>query len=245
MPLNPNFSSIHEKEWKINFSQCAPNGALNYTDLCNLLQLTAAEHADLGGISFNDMQKFNQAWVLSRMRIEIDILPLWNESIIIKTWIVSLENSRSTRMLEVYKNNQRIIACETFWVVLNTEIRRPETLALPHEHFEKFADKIATRERVKKIQVPTDSKIVGTHEVVFSDLDVVNHVNNVKYLEWCLDCLPPDLLLKKSFKSLDMNFLNELLLQQKVVLHSAAIEKTIVFSVMKDAKNCFSLELKT
>ncbi len=245
MPLDPNFSSIHKKEWKINFSQCAPNGALNYTDLCNILQLTAAEHADLGGISFMDMQKFNQAWVLSRMRIEIDVLPIWNDCITIKTWIVSLENSRSIRMLEVYKNNQRIIACETFWVVLNTEIRRPENLALPHEHFEKFEDQIATQERVKKIQVPKDSKIVGTHKVVFSDLDVVNHVNNVKYLEWCLDSLPPDLLLKKTFKSLDMNFLNELLLQQKVELHAAEIEKAIVFSVMKDAKNCFSLELKT
>jgi hypothetical protein len=42
-----------------------PNGYLKYTDLCNILQLTAASHSDMGGISFSDMQEFNQAWVLS------------------------------------------------------------------------------------------------------------------------------------------------------------------------------------
>ena len=245
MPIDPRFKSIHEKEWEINFSQCAPNGALNYTDLCNVLQLTAAEHADLGGISFTDMQEFNQAWVLSRMRIEINALPKWRELITVKTWIVSLENSRSVRMLEVFKNNEKIISCETFWVVLNTEIRRPENLALPHDHFEKFENKIATKQRIKKIHVPKESKLVETHKVVFSDLDVVNHVNNVKYLEWCLDCLEADLLLNQAFKSLDMNFLNELLVQQRVELYEYVHENTIIFSVVKEAKNCFSLELTT
>ncbi|CAM3955171.1 acyl-[acyl-carrier-protein] thioesterase [Flavobacterium antarcticum] len=242
MPIDSNFKSVHEKEWEINFSQCAPNGALNYTDLCNLLQLTAAEHADLGGISFTDMQEFHQAWVLSRMRIEIESLPKWRDKVIVKTWIVSLENSRSTRVLEVYKDNVRIISCETFWAVINTERRRPEPLALPHEHFEKFPLKFTTTERVKKIKLPADSAKVGIHKVVFSDLDVVNHVNNVKYLEWCLDLVEPKILLHQTFKSLDMNFLNELLLENEVELFSSTKDNDTIFSVAKDSKNCFSLE---
>jgi hypothetical protein len=40
-------------------------------------QLTAASHSDMGGISFSDMQEFNQAWVLSKMRVEITELPKW------------------------------------------------------------------------------------------------------------------------------------------------------------------------
>ncbi len=242
MPIDLNFKSVHEKTWEINFSQCAPNGALNYTDLCNLLQLTAAEHADLGRISFTDMQQFNQAWVLSRMRIEIDFLPKWRDTITVKTWIVSLENSRSVRALEVYKNGEKIISCETFWVVINTKIRRPEHLALPHEHFEKFPNQFATKERVKKIQIPKDAKVVGSHTVVFSDLDVVNHVNNVKYLEWCLDLISPKILLNQTLKKIDMNFINELILEDKVEIQSDQTTESTVFSILKDYKNCFSLE---
>jgi medium-chain acyl-[acyl-carrier-protein] hydrolase len=134
-------------------------------------------------------------------------------------------------------------SCETFWVVINTKIRRPELLALPHNHFEKFPENNATKERVKKIKIPTETSIAGNHKVVFSDLDVVNHVNNVKYLEWCLDFMEPQIMLNQTFKSMDMNFLNELLLTDEVELTSFSIENTTVFSVLKDAKNCFSLEL--
>lgn len=244
MPIASNFKSIHEKEWEINFSQCAPNGALNYTDLCNLLQLTAAEHADLGGISFADMQAFNQAWVLSRMRIEIASLPKWRDTITIKTWIVSLENSRSIRVMEVLNNNERIISCETFWAVLNTKIRRPETLGLPHEHFEKFADNFTTQKRVKKITIPADAEFAGLHKVVFSDLDLVNHVNNVKYLEWCLDLIHPKTLLTQTLKSLDMNFLNELLIDDEVQINMSRTNNHTYFSIVKDTKTCFALELE-
>ena len=244
MPISSNFNSLFEKEWEINLSQCAPNGALNYTDLCNLLQLTAAEHADLGGISFTDMQEFNQAWVLSRMRIEIESLPKWRDIIIVKTWIVSLENSRSIRVLEVFNNDRKIISCETFWAVINTKIRRPEPLALPHDHFIKYPEAFSTIERVKKIHIPKNTFLLGTHQVVFSDLDVVNHVNNVKYLEWCLDLITPETLLQHTFKSLDMNFLNELLLQDSVEIYSGSAETSTIFSVMKNLKNCFSLEYR-
>jgi medium-chain acyl-[acyl-carrier-protein] hydrolase len=36
-----------------------------------------------------------------------------------------------------------------FWAVFNTKTRRPENLALPHEHFEKFPEK-ATNEAFSK-----------------------------------------------------------------------------------------------
>ena len=79
MPIASNFTSKYSHNWKIDFTQCAPNGFLKYTELCNILQLTAAYHAEIGGISFADMQNFDQAWVLSRMRIEINSMPKWRE----------------------------------------------------------------------------------------------------------------------------------------------------------------------
>ena len=102
MPISKDFTSILIKDWEINFLQCYPNGVLKYTELCNLLQLTAATHSEVGGISFSDMQAFHQAWVLSKMRLEIHRLPKWKEIVTVKTWIQSLENSRSTRSLEMY-----------------------------------------------------------------------------------------------------------------------------------------------
>jgi acyl-ACP thioesterase len=196
-----------------------PNGYLKYTELCNLLQLTAASHSEIGGISFSDMQEFNQAWVLSRMRVEITELPKWKDTVTVKTWINTLENSRSVRALELYVNGKKIVGSETFWAVFNTEIRRPEALALPFEHFVLHPENKATEKTFSKININHDTEIVFEKTVSLSDLDIVNHVNNVKYLEWCLDFVEEKLILNQKIKSFEMNFLKELSLKDKVVIH--------------------------
>ncbi len=243
MPISPNFTSVFSKDWEINFTQCTPNGYLKYTDLCNLLQLTAAAHSELGGISFSDMQEFNQAWVLSRMRVEISKLPKWKDTVTIKTWINTLENSRSVRALEVYVNGIKIVGSETFWAVINTEKRRPEALALPFGHFEIFPEHKATEKSFSKIQLIDDKEYVFNKVVVLSDLDIVNHVNNVKYLEWCLDFVPSGLILNQKIDSFEMNFLKELYLKDRVKINESFTENKTIFSVTKDDKTSFALEI--
>ena len=243
MPISPDFTSIFSKDWDINFTQCLPNGYLKHTDLCNILQLTAAAHSEVGGISFSDMQVFNQAWVLSRMRVEITELPKWKDVVNVKTWINTLENSRSVRALELYVNGKKMVGCETFWAVFNTKIRRPEALALPFEHFELYPEQKATFKPFSKINFNNETEMVFEKTVVLSDLDIVNHVNNVKYLEWCLDFLDLELILNQKIESFEMNFLKELSLKDKVEIHENLTSKTMIFSITKDDKTCFALQL--
>lgn len=220
-----------------------PNGYLKYTELCNLLQLTAASHSEIGGISFSDMQEFNQAWVLSRMRVEITELPKWKDTVTVKTWINTLENSRSVRALELYVNGKKIVGSETFWAVFNTKTRRPEALALPFEHFKLYPENKATEKTFSKININHDTEIVFKKTVALSDLDIVNHVNNVKYLEWCLDFLEEKLILNQKIKSFEMNFLKELSLKDKVVIHENLTNEAMIISITKEYKTCFALQL--
>lgn len=243
MPISPNFTSILSKDFEINFIQCAPNGLLKYTELCNLMQVTAALHSELGGISFSDMQVYNQAWVLSRMRVEITKLPKWKDTITIKTWIISIENSRSIRAMEVFLKDEKICGSETFWAVMNTKTRRPEVLSIGHQHFEKYAENFATQHRVSKIELNSTATLVKTRKVVFSDLDIVNHVNSMKYLEWCLDCLDFEMPLDKKITSFDLNYLKELSIDESVELRNETSGDEIIFSISKEVKSCFGLKL--
>lgn len=243
MPIAENFTSIFSKDWEINFTQCTPNGFLKHTDLCNILQLTAASHSEIGGISFSDMQQFNQAWVLSRMRVEITELPKWKDVVTVKTWINTLENSRSVRALELYVNGNKMVGCETFWAVFNTKIRRPQALALPFEHFELYPEQKATQTPFSKINLNYETEMVLEKTVVLSDLDIVNHVNNVKYLEWCLDLVDEDLILNQKIESFEMNFMKELSLKDKIVIHENLTSDAMIFSITKEDKTCFALQL--
>ncbi len=237
MPISNNFTSILTKDWEINFLQCYPNGVLKYTDLCNLLQLTAATHSEVGGISFSDMQAFHQAWVLSKMRVEINRLPKWKEVVTVKTWVQSLESSRSTRCLELYLGDEKLVGCETFWAVFSTQSRRPEALALPHEHFEKYPNDKATEKSFSKIAIPNELKVVSKRNILLSDLDIVNHANSVKYLEWCLDALDSGVVLQQRIKSFEMNYLKEVSLSDEITI----AKKDAVFTIDSNGKTCFVL----
>ena len=243
MPISKEFTSILTKDWEITFLQCYPNGYLKYTDLCNILQLTASVHAEMGGISFSDMQVHHQAWVLSRMRVEIKRLPKWREVVTVKTWINSLENSRSIRCLELYIGDEKIVGCETFWAVFNTQTRRPENLALPHTHFEKYPNDKATEIQFSKIDTSIDKTFVTEKTILLSDLDIVNHANSVKYLEWCLDYLEPKLLLNQKLISFEMNYIKEVSLKDIISIEKSYLESPMVFTVNANNKTCFALQL--
>ncbi|WP_295335944.1 acyl-ACP thioesterase domain-containing protein [Flavobacterium sp.] len=243
MPIAPNFTSKLTKDWEINFLQCYPNGYLKYTDLCNILQLTAALHAELGGISFSDMQAHHQAWVLSRMRLEVHRLPKWRDTVTVKTWIQSLENSRSIRCLEMYLGDEKLVGCETFWAVFNTQSRRPEALALPHDHFEKYPEEKATAEYFSKIDTTVISKLVAEKTIMLSDLDIVNHANSVKYLEWCLDYVAPELLLQQTLQSIEMNYLKEVSLHDTVTIMKNESDATTTFTLNSGNKVCCAVQL--
>lgn len=245
MPTAKEFTSIFSQDWEINFLQCYPNGNLKYTDLCSLFQLTAASHAALGGISFTDMQEFNQAWVLSKMIVEIENLPQWNNVITVTTWIKSLENSRSVRCFELHHNGEKIVGCETFWVVFNTTTRRPENLLLPDAHFEKYPNKNATKNSFSRIEVLENLKFCGTKKIVLSDLDIVNHANSVKYVEWCLDCVESEKIIDGAVKSLEMNYLKEVALADVVTIEENTTENNTVFKVSCNGKVNFVLKLNS
>jgi medium-chain acyl-[acyl-carrier-protein] hydrolase len=243
MPVSPDFTSIYTHDWEVNFLQCNPNGLLKHTELCNLLQLTAGYHAELGGLSFTDMQQHDQAWVLSRMRVEIDELPKWRDVVTVKTWIHDLQGSRSIRALEMYIGERKIVGSSTYWAVFNTKLRKAEALALPHEHFEKFPHMYPTQESFKKVNAQREAQLHSERKVVLSDLDIVFHANNVKYLEWCLDAIDHRPLLKGQLQSFDMNYMRELQLGDVVQLFSGSEEKQTYFTIVKDEKPCFALEL--
>jgi len=243
MPISKDFTSVYSHNWEINFLQCTPNGLLKHTELCNILQLTAGYHAELGGINFTDMQLHDQAWVLSRMRVEIEALPKWGDLITVTTWIYDLQGSRSIRAFEVHVGKQKLIGSVTYWAVFNTKFRKAEALALPHEHVIKYPERKATAESFKKVNVPTDAALHSDRKVVLSDVDIVNHANNVKYLEWCLDAIDPRPVLKQRLKSFDMNFMRELQMGDAVQIYTDKQENTTFFSINKDGKPCFALEL--
>ena len=65
---------------------------------------------------------------------------------------------------------------------------------------------------------------VGEHAVSYSDIDIIGHTNNVRYVVWAMDALPYELTSTKRVKDLYISFIKETTPGQKVELYRLAAE---------------------
>lgn len=240
MPLSVDFKSIHYKNWEVYFSQCYPNGAIKLPELSNILQLTAAEHADLGGVGFDDLSQYDQSWVMNRMRIEINELPHFSQEIEVKTWIEELKGFKSTRNFEVSREGKKLIGISTLWAIFNMKRRRPDTLQFDTSYVEQYPEAHATEIANQRVDLSFEVSESYEQVVQFSDLDIVNHVNNTKYLEWCINYLDPKFILKNKIKAIDLNFIKELSLGDTISIQKGIFDNKIGFKILKGEQICFA-----
>ena len=65
----------------------------------------------------------------------------------------------------------------------------------------------------------TTPECVAVRDVTYSDLDMMGHVNNVKYTEWAMNAIELEVTTTRCLKELVINFNNEVKPGDKVELY--------------------------
>jgi medium-chain acyl-[acyl-carrier-protein] hydrolase len=187
--------------------------------LLNFFQEVANGHAFNRQYDFFSMQERGLIWVLNRLNINVLRYPSWQETLWVSTW-VSQFAAFPHRHLEIVDNEGKVVCCAySIWLSLDAQTHRPRRIL---DFDSPLSDKKTSCNLPQKLQ-NTEGGITSERRVVYSDLDMLGHVNNVKYVEWMLDVLhqiEPDL----KPASLEINYLNE-----------AFINDTVLFYTKKEA----------
>ncbi len=209
--------------WKENFTIQADmvdtSHCTTMTSICNFLQIIAGNHAHFRGLGFDDMSASGNFWVLNRLLVQMEKMPEWRSEITIHTWVSSMKGPFSYRNFIIYdKDNMSLGSASTLWVALNTKTRRP--VRLNTDTFPILQEKKPACGEPQKLAALKSEEIISSeHKVVYSDLDVVNHVNNTKYIEWLLDSYGT-LNRRNAPYQLEVNYLNETHSEDIVVISS-------------------------
>ena len=205
MPDNP-----YSESFTVRAYETRPDGYASLPSLCNYLQEVASNHAELLDFSFEDLAEQNLLWVLHRLTLKMTRYPKWREQITVETWPSGSDKLRAYRDFIIRDAaGEAIGVCVSYWMMINFESRRPTRIpqsiheheAITEEHTLPLAE-----ERVAVLDEPTHTAEL---EVRFSDLDLNNHANNAKYVEWMLEAYPNDLLRNHLPIGLDIEFLGE------------------------------------
>ncbi|MFI3316746.1 MAG: acyl-ACP thioesterase domain-containing protein [Rikenellaceae bacterium] len=224
-------------------------GFLKPASILNICQEVAYMHSSLYGFGFDSLVERGLAWVLSRVKIEIDRLPVWREKIVVRTWHKGESGIFSLRDYIFYdQDNQPIIRVTTSWIIINIasrRLQRPSRIFGADEPFKLLLyTEDAIEEPAEKIELRGQSMPLSDHYVSYSDLDVNQHVNNAKYLEWVCDRSPQQMQKNRYLKGLNINFNHEATFGQLVTM-SAATPACDIFFVEGhvDSRSIFTAEL--
>lgn len=165
---------------------------LKPTAFMDMAQEMAYQAAAAMKFGYDELIVKNMAWVLSRMRFRFLKAPVWGEEVEIRTWHRGAFGPFFVRDFEVLdKEGRRMIEATSSWVIIDVDSRR---MARPEEVLPKedtSCSDFAIEAPAGKVMMPrgVEPELVTTHKVAYSDIDLVGHTNNARYVAWALDCL--------------------------------------------------------
>lgn len=225
-------NGIWHEEWTMPAFMIGNNQQSNITAICNILQNAAGLHALYRGLGFDDMQKMGHIWLLNRLKVRMNSFPVWTEKIKLQTWVSTMRGPFSDRHFSFLNEKEETIgSASTFWVAVNIANRRPARVN--SNELPVLTDKLPDCGTSNKLPAMTGFDHSSTYQAQFSDLDMVNHVNNTKYIEWMINHL---VNIEADFRptEVEMNFLNETVFGEKVVIRSQKLEEGYACEVLKE-----------
>jgi medium-chain acyl-[acyl-carrier-protein] hydrolase len=241
--------NIFTREFTISSYDLNPKGQARLTSMADFFQEVAYHHASELGLGYDDMKSRKTTWVLSRMRIHMKRYPGWNDTIKLETWPSGAERLFALRDFRVLDSKGEVIGmASTAWLILDIDSHR---LIRPKEMMEQFKmivhDVQMFEAPLDKIPVPGETRLLKQHDVAFSDLDIVGHVNNVRYMEWCIDAVTTTENAEKEIRELEINFNHEALLGDRIRIsgsENAGDETYFNATREKDGQEIISARLK-
>jgi len=214
-------TNIWEYSFTVRSFDVDSNKNMTPVAISEYLQEVAGEHANTMGFGYRQFVLQNMVWILSGIKIEVERLPVWEEKVFIKTWIVGNDKFTSRRDFQwLDADGNVLINASTNWVLFNTQTRRPQLVERMSFAVEMFPDNVATSAPVANIRGKIDNENPLEYMVRYSDLDMIGHMNNTKYIQLLIDSYGEDFNNKKRLKAIDINFKTEAKFDELLLLQS-------------------------
>lgn len=216
----------------------------SFMDLAQEIAYWAAEEL---GFGYDSLHVHHTAWVLSRMHIRFLRPVLWREQIALFTWHKGAEGLFYLRDFDLCNaEGEHCVTATSSWVVINEETRRlvrPEDLSNSLQVDYSVDD--ALSEPAPKVVMPkgdTMAEPAGEHIVNYSDIDIIGHTNNARYVVWAMDCLPPGVM-EKPVRDIYINFNKETKSGEAVRFFRLQEGNAWYVEGRVDGKNCFVIKM--
>uniref|UniRef100_A0A0U1WTT3 Acyl-[acyl-carrier-protein] hydrolase n=1 Tax=Cuphea paucipetala TaxID=857164 RepID=A0A0U1WTT3_9MYRT len=214
---------VFRQNFSIRSYEIGADRTASIETVMNHLQETALNHVKSAGL-LNDgfgrtpeMYKRDLIWVVAKMQVMVNRYPTWGDTVEVNTWVDKSGKNGMRRdwLISDCNTGEILTRASSVWVMMNQKTRRLSKIPdeVRHEiepHFVDSAPVIEDDDRkLPKLDEKTADSIRKGLTPRWNDLDVNQHVNNVKYIGWILESTPPEVLETQELCSLTLEYRRE------------------------------------
>lgn len=214
--------NLWEETFTIRSYQVDVRRRLRISDLCQMMQEAAWNHANFHGLGYEALMEKKLAWILSRQLLHVEKFPNWRDAITVQTWSSGHDRLFWYRDYKILDQNRQMLGKATStWFVIDVATRRPQRVAtyFDREYAENTEQMFP--EKLSRIREIPDAELSKTVRVRYQDLDMNGHANNIRYVDWIVDSLSADFLRQHRLAELEINYLAEALRDDVIELNLA------------------------
>ncbi|MDR1698365.1 MAG: acyl-[acyl-carrier-protein] thioesterase [Prevotellaceae bacterium] len=225
----------NQYEFAVDLQRVDFQTTLKLSMLGDLLLTASGKNADENGFGFKDLQKNNVTWVLIRFAIEMKRYPLQYEKIRIKTWVEDVSRAFTTRNFTITDEQGEIIgSAASNWAALDIETRKPIDLSLLAGLKEKATNEPGLIDRPARLG-KVNTEPADSFTVRYNDIDINQHVNSIRYIQWITNLFPLDTFREKYVQRFDINYMDEAVFGDKIdICYEEKAEDEFLVEIMSN-----------
>lgn len=193
--------AVLERKYVIAVKDVGISNVINNKGFLKLFEDIACLHSELAGFGINQMEKTHLSWVLLQWKVRIFKRPLYNETIVVKTWAREANRCFTYRDFQVYDEAGNLLCiASSKWALVSTDEGKmeritPEIMAAYNTESNKFVFEEPDIQKLKEPEFLLEESIKPNYcfTVLRRDIDMNHHMHNLYYLDYALETLPREI----------------------------------------------------
>lgn len=202
---------VHKNKYKIGYSEVDFTKELKLSSLFGFFQDTASAAVEkLGAGVVVLAEKYSVAWILTRIKVEIERIPVLEEEVTVETWPHPpgrLEFERDYRVRDA--DGKAIIRAASNWAIIDIHTRELRRADFIHINYPPFIDEHALGSKPGRLKPFGRPEVVYKKVIGYSDVDFNGHVNNTRHIDYAMDCFPVEGHKQYRVRTIEVNYIKE------------------------------------